>query len=204
MGAETYSTLYRGAARVDDSRERIVRVAYDLFSRFGVNAIGVDRIIATAGVAKMTLYRNFASKDELALAVLKRREERWIHGWIGSSLAAGDEPPQNRLLGVFDIFDAWFHRSDYEGCLFARSLLEDHPPSSPVLRASVAAFAEIRKLLRGVVEEAEIARPEELAGQWHGLMMGSIILAMSGDLDAAQRARRAGGTLLQAVHPPHP
>src|SRR4051812_37457643 len=61
-------------------RERILETAYELFSRHGTKAVGVDRIIAESGAAKMTLYRNFASKDELILAFLQRREERWTRG----------------------------------------------------------------------------------------------------------------------------
>ena len=65
-----------------DGRERILETAYELFSRHGTRAVGVDRIVAEAGTAKMTLYRNFASKDELIVAFLAAREERWTRGWL--------------------------------------------------------------------------------------------------------------------------
>ena len=65
-----------------DGRERILDTAYELFSAHGTRAVGVDRIIAEAGTAKMTLYRNFASKDELIVAFLAAREERWTRGWL--------------------------------------------------------------------------------------------------------------------------
>ena len=61
----------------DSGRERISRAAYDLFSREGVRAVGVDAVIARAGTAKMTLYRNFPSKDDLIIEFLRRREELW-------------------------------------------------------------------------------------------------------------------------------
>ena len=63
-------------------RERILETAYELFSKHGTRAVGVDRIIAEAGTAKMTLYRNFGSKDELIVAFLAVREERWTRGWL--------------------------------------------------------------------------------------------------------------------------
>ncbi|MDT7776852.1 MAG: hypothetical protein QOC67_5776, partial [Pseudonocardiales bacterium] len=63
-------------------RERVERAAYDLFSRRGVRAVGVDTVISEANVAKMTLYRNFDSKDELILAFLRRRELLWTNGWV--------------------------------------------------------------------------------------------------------------------------
>ena len=61
----------------DSGRERISRAAYELFSRDGVRAVGVDAVIARAGTAKMTLYRNFPSKDDLIVDFLRRREELW-------------------------------------------------------------------------------------------------------------------------------
>ena len=66
----------------ETGRERILETAYDLFSRQGTRAVGVDTIIAGSGVAKMTLYRNFASKDDLIVAFLERREERWTRAWL--------------------------------------------------------------------------------------------------------------------------
>ncbi len=67
-----------------DGRERILDTAYELFSRHGTRAVGVDRIIAEAGTAKMTLYRNFASKEELIVAFLAR-----ARGALDARLAAG-------------------------------------------------------------------------------------------------------------------
>ena len=61
----------------DSGRERISRAAYELFSREGVRAVGVDAVIARAGTAKMTLYRNFPSKDDLIIEFLRRREQLW-------------------------------------------------------------------------------------------------------------------------------
>jgi len=66
----------------ESGRERVLETAYRLFSQHGTRAVGVDRIIAESGVAKMTLYRNFASKDDLILAFLELREERWTRAWL--------------------------------------------------------------------------------------------------------------------------
>ncbi|MGQ0777227.1 MAG: TetR/AcrR family transcriptional regulator [Pseudonocardiales bacterium] len=63
-------------------RERVLGAAYNLFSCQGTRAVGVDAVIGEAGVAKMTLYRNFASKNDLILAFLERRENLWTHGWV--------------------------------------------------------------------------------------------------------------------------
>jgi len=88
-----------------DARERIIATAYDLFSRRGVRAVGIDEITDTAGVAKATLYRHFPSKDDLILAFLQRREDVWTHGWVEREARSRADDPEDQLLAIFDIFD---------------------------------------------------------------------------------------------------
>ena len=95
------------------ARERILDTAYDLFSRHGTRAVGVDRIIAECGIAKMTLYRNFPSKDDLILAFLDQRAERWTHEWLVTEAAKRGGDPAHRLLAIFDTFDGWFRQEDF-------------------------------------------------------------------------------------------
>lgn len=180
-----------------DARERTLRTAYDLFCRFGVNTVGVDRIIAEAGVAKMTLYRHFPSKDELVLAALDRREELWTRGWLEQEVDRRGRTPVERLLAIFDLLDEWFRRDDYEGCLFVNSLLEAHDSTSTIGAASTRSLTRIREFLRGLAEEAGLRDPDEFAGRWQLLMLGCIVAAAAGDLSAAQRARSAGSILLE-------
>jgi len=90
-----------------EARERILRTAYELFHRDGVTAVGVDRIVAKAGVAKTTLYRHFRSKDDLVVAVLERHEELWTSGWLELEVDRHATSPQERLPMTFDVLDEW-------------------------------------------------------------------------------------------------
>src|SRR5262245_7388406 len=119
------------------ARERILETAYELFSRHGTRAVGVDAIVAQSGVAKMSLYRNFASKDELILAFLELREARWTRAWLKEEIEARAETPAGRLLAIFDVFGEWFQRDDFEGCSFINVMLELDDREHPVRRASV-------------------------------------------------------------------
>jgi AcrR family transcriptional regulator len=184
-----------------EPRERLLSAAYDLFCRQGVRATGVDRIVAEAGVARMTLYRNFRSKDELVRAVLDRREELWTRGWIEAELEKRGGAPEEKLLAIFDLFDEWFRREDYEGCLFIGCLLESHDRTSAMGTASAVQIARVHELLRGLTEAAGAADPDALAAQWQMLMAGSIVLAMQGNVDAAGPARDAGALLLAGERP---
>jgi AcrR family transcriptional regulator len=186
-----------GSAAGRPARERILDTAYELFSQHGTRAVGVDRIIAECGIAKMTLYRNFPSKDDLILAFLERRAERWTREWLESEASKRGGSPGRRLLGVFDTFDGWFRTEDFEGCSFINVMLEIDDCQSPVRQASVRHLEAIRDFLRGLATDAGIANPDGFARQWHILMKGSIVSAAEGDLDAAQRAKQIGRVLLE-------
>jgi AcrR family transcriptional regulator len=173
-----------------------MRAAYHLFSRRGVRAVGVDAVIGEAGVAKMTLYRNFASKDELILAFLQRRENVWTRGWVQAESWRRGVSPAQRLLAIFDIFGEWFARPDFEGCAFVTTLLEVTDPESSVRQASIQHLANIRAYVCDLAATAGVAHPEPFAHQWHILMKGSIIAATEGDTYAAKRARELGVLLL--------
>ncbi|MEA2230638.1 MAG: hypothetical protein QOD83_454 [Solirubrobacteraceae bacterium] len=183
--------------RSRSGRERILDAAYDLFSRSGVRAIGVDTITAEADVAKMTLYRNFASKNELALAFLGVREERWTQGWVQAQTQARASTPAGQLLAIFEIFSEWFARDDFEGCAFVTSLLEFDDRDDPVRQACVTHLANIRAYVCELATAAGVEDPHRFAAQWHILMKGSIVAAHEGDRDAANKARELGMLLLE-------
>ncbi len=186
------------ATRVgEDARERILSTAYELFCRYGTRAVGIDRVIAEAGVAKMSMYRHFRSKDDLIVAVLERRRERWTEGWVQVETALRATDPAERLLAIFDVFDGWFREQTFEGCTFINVLLEVTDRDSPVHVASRDHLHVIREFVRGLAEAAGVRDPDQFARQWHILMKGSIVAAGEGDVEAARAARQVGALLLE-------
>jgi AcrR family transcriptional regulator len=179
------------------ARDRILRAAYGLFCRHGLQAVGIDRIVAEAGVAKMTLYRHFRSKDELVLAVLERRDQLWTRDWLMRQVEGRAGTPEARLLAIFDVFDDWFRRGDYEGCLFINSLLETRDGTAAVSEACVMGLASVRSFVGGLAEDAGIRDAEGFARQWQMLMFGCIIAAASGDTQAAYEAHQIATHLLE-------
>ena len=189
-----------GVAR--SGRDRILDAAYPLFSRSGIRAVGVDKIVDAAGVAKMTLYRNFPSKDELAVAFLAH-----ARGALDARLALGRgerraDEPGDRLLAIFDVFGEWFEREDFEGCSFINVLLEQDDLEDPVRAATVKHLANIRELIQELARDAGIEDPDAFSRQWHILMKGSIVAAGEGDRDAARRAHELGTLLLERLGVP--
>jgi AcrR family transcriptional regulator len=180
------------------ARERILDSAYTLFARRGIRAVGVDEVIERAAVAKATLYRHFRSKDDLALAFLERREQLWTIGWVEAEARSRGTTPEEQLLAIFDLFDEWFHRDDFEGCSFINVLLEIGDLEHPVGRASAKHLENIRTVVRKLAEEAGLREPEEFARSWHVLMKGSIVQAGEGDVHAAKRAQAMARALIDS------
>jgi AcrR family transcriptional regulator len=115
-------------------RERLINAAYDLFSKDGVSQVGIDTILAKSDCAKASLYSNFKTKVELAIAFLHKREAVWTRGWLESEIKRRAKTPEGRLLAIFDVFDGWFHKKSFEGCSFINVLLESKE-GSPVRQA---------------------------------------------------------------------
>lgn len=182
----------------DSGRARISRAAYELFSRDGVRAVGVDTIITRAGTAKMTLYRNFPSKDDLILDFLRRREQVWTREWLQAESQRRGDTPQEQLLAIFDIFSGWFTGPDFEGCPFLTTMIEVNDREHPVYQAAVSHLANIRSYIEGLARAAGIGDPGSFARKWHILMKGSIMAAHEGDTAAATRAREIGELLLKS------
>ena len=178
------------------ARERIDHIAYELFSRHGVRSVGVDVVVARSGVAKKTLYSHYPSKEKLALAFLQRREELWTRTWLQEGVKRRARRPADRLLAIFDVFDSWFRRSDFEGCAFIKVLLEHDDPAHPIRRSTEGHIRTVRDFVRELAEEARLPDPEGFARQWQIVMIGSIIAAYAGDRDAARRAKKLGVLLL--------
>jgi AcrR family transcriptional regulator len=83
-----------------DARERILATAYELFSRRAIRYVGIDEVIERAGVAKATLYRHFPSKDDLVIAFVERREERWTVAWVEAEARRRGSTPEEQLLAI--------------------------------------------------------------------------------------------------------
>jgi AcrR family transcriptional regulator len=184
-------------ATAPEARERILATAYDLFSRRGIRAVGVDEVIERAEVAKATLYRHFPSKDDLVLAFLERREQLWTRELVEAGARERGATPEECLLSIFDVFHEWFQRDDFEGCSFVNVLLETADLEHPVGAASAAHLENIRSFVRTLADAAGLRDPATFALSWHILMKGSIVQAAEGDREAAQRAKSVGRLVIE-------
>jgi AcrR family transcriptional regulator len=190
-------------SRLASTRERIDRAAYELFSRDGIRKVGVDTVCARSGVAKMTLYKHYPSKEDLALAFLRRREELLTRSHFQQEVERRARTPAERLLAVFDVFDEWFRRPDFESCPFIKALLEHSDQVDPVRKAAEGHLATIRAFLTQLAKDAGVHDAAAFARQWQIVMAGSCVFAYAGDRDAALRGKELCRLLLahEAIAP---
>lgn len=116
--------------RPGDAGAKVLKAASTLFYRDGIHAVGVDTVAAEAGVTKAALYGNFGSKSGLVVAYLRERDRRW-QGEI-DAVTAGHADPRERVLAVFDAYEAWLSDDGYRGCAFLNAASEFPDPGDPV------------------------------------------------------------------------
>lgn len=105
------------------ARERILVTAHELFYRDGIRATGIDRVIAEAGVAKLTFYRHFPSKDELVRSFLAYRHDRWL-AWLVEALGRHGARPGAGLAPLTAAMGEWFADPAFRGCAFINAVAE--------------------------------------------------------------------------------
>jgi len=189
-------TTSREAPTRPGARDRILEAAYELFARHGIQAIGVDEIIRQAGVAKASFYHHFASKDDLVLAFLNLREQRWTLDWIEGEARRRAATPEEQLLTIFDLFDEWFHREDFEADSFVNVLLE-LGPAHPAGKASIEHLGNVRAIITKLAEDVGLRATDSFTRSWHILMKGSIVCAAAGDTEAGKRAQAMAKLLIE-------
>jgi AcrR family transcriptional regulator len=178
-------------------RERLLGAATELFYAEGVQSVGIDRVIARAGVAKASLYSTFGSKEGLVRAYLERRHEVVIER-LRRAVAAAEDPVE-RLLAVFDAQAGLFDRRDFRGCAFVAAAAEA-PAEGQIAQATAEYRDEVRGLFVELATEAGIADPEQLADQLRLVYDGSSVAAnLDHNPAIASPARAAARILIEAA-----
>ena len=181
------------------ARERILEAASELFYQEGTQNVGIDRIIAESGVAKMSLYNNFKSKDDLIAAYLDKRGAEW-EAFLAAKLTNVEAEPQEKMLLIFDILAKWAAKPEFRGCAFINSSVELANPEHPGFQIAVHHKKVTLDCLKNLATEAELSNPEAIAEQLMILVEGSIVMAMmQGTPAPMKQAKQAAKILLEAA-----
>jgi AcrR family transcriptional regulator len=188
-------------ARSVNLREHILDVASGLFYKYGVRNIGIDRIISESGIARMTLYNHFKSKDLLIEEYLRRASTRWMK-WYGGKIERSSADPRERILGAFTVLDGWFHSKDFRGCSVTNAMVELADEAHPACAVKDEYHEGLRQLFGRVAREAGADDPDALADELIVVLRGAMTSALlDGPEGVAQRARRTASHILAAHLP---
>lgn len=180
-------------------RDHLVEAALKLFYRDGFHATGIDKILAESGVAKMTLYKHFKSKDELILAVLRQRDKLYRNDFM-RDVERRTKVPRERLLAIFDTLGDWFSSRTFSGCLFINAAAEYPEPDDPIHMACAEHKRLVLKYVKELATAAGAKDPETLARNLSLLMEGAVIsFYVANQADAAKQARIAAESLLKGA-----
>jgi AcrR family transcriptional regulator len=182
------------------TREHVLGVANELFYWNGIRATGVDRIAAEADVAPTTLYRLFASKDDLVGAYMQRAGQLYRE-WFDAAALSGGPHPRDQILAVFDALAEQVQPHQCRGCPFLMALAEFPDPAHPAHRHAVAMKSWVRsrlgELTGGLAATVPLGHPAAVADHLALIMEGVYASAQALGADGpARRARALAGTLL--------
>ncbi|GIK97847.1 MAG: TetR family transcriptional regulator [Alphaproteobacteria bacterium] len=178
-------------------RERILAAATELFYRQGIRAVGVEAIAEAAGTNKMTLYRHFASKDELVAECLRGFARHVEAAW--SALAEAVPDPKARLrIWVREVSNRVTDPGD-RGCALVNAAVEIPEKDHPARRVVEAFKSAQRDRLVGLCRQAGARDPDALADELFLLIEGARVCAQSmGPKGPCCQLVRLGETVLQS------
>ncbi|MGC2941026.1 MULTISPECIES: TetR/AcrR family transcriptional regulator [unclassified Brevibacterium] len=181
------------------SGERILATATALFYAEGVNAIGVDRIVAEAGVSKPTLYAQFGSKAGLIAEVLRRRRET-RESAIAEALASSASSPDSHVLALFDWFIEGHAKPGFRGCPFTIAAAELPDPDHPA-RAEIARYKTwLQTTLADLAAADGLGEPQRWGSALMFLVDGANARVITtGESTAMSEARQVAATMIDAA-----
>lgn len=162
--------------------DKIRETARDLFYREGIRAVGVDEIVARAGVTKPSLYRTYKSKDELAAAVLREVADGfWAR--FETAVAAHPGDPRAQLLAYLSGMAERANNEGYRGCALTNAAVEYPEPGHPARVAAQDHKAELRARLRAMAREMGASNPDGLGDALLLLIEGAFLTSQLFDSD---------------------
>lgn len=182
--------------RRSEIKDHLLETALRLFDEHGYHATGIDLIVAESGVAKTTLYRHFATKEDLIVAALNRRDDadrREMRDFVDTRAV----DPVDRILATFDFLELWFKDKEFRGCGFMAAAGEHKNTFDPVFRAvemhkrlALAYFEEL-------AHAARFCDPQRVASEINLLQEGATAVAqITRSVEPAIQAKRMATSLI--------
>ncbi|ROR15453.1 TetR/AcrR family transcriptional regulator [Erwinia sp. JUb26] len=186
--------------KTTDTRDKILKTAEQLIYQNGIHAMGMDLLVKTSGVARKSIYRHFANKEDVASAALTERDERWMQ-WFRTESDKG-ATPQERVLNMFTVLKSWFESDGFRGCAFINTAGEVGDPEDPVRQIAKMHKQKLLDYTLELSRQLNVENPEALAKQLLILLEGAITMSyVMGDWSAADNAREIAKLMLEKTPP---
>ena len=182
-----------------NKRDELVRNALEVFYRDGFHATGMDKLVAETGISKTSMYKHFRTKEEMILAVLRLRDERF-RNWFCRRVEEIADSPRDRLLAAFDALHEWIVSPAFRGCMFIKAVSEFQDPKDPIHIQSATHKRMLLEYVQTLAAEASARDPAALARQLMLLKEGAIVTSvMLGNGTPAIEAKTAATVLIEAA-----
>ncbi|MCQ2998403.1 TetR/AcrR family transcriptional regulator [Pseudomonas syringae] len=179
-------------------QDKILQTAEQLIYTNGIHAMGMDLLVRTSGVARKSIYRYYATKEDVAVNALSARDVRWMH-WFRTETDKATSP-EARILEMFAVLKGWFESEGFRGCAFINTAGEIGDAEDPIRQLAKAHKQKLFDYALELCQQLNIEQPDVLAKQLLILIDGAITLALvMGDHNAADSARDMAQLLLNAL-----
>lgn len=179
-----------------NKRTDLIQNALPLFYENGFHATGMDLVAKETGVSKTSIYKHFRTKEELILAVLRLRDERF-RNWLYRRMEELSATPQGQMLAMFDILKEWFEQDGFQGCMFIKASAEFQSKDHPINAQAYAHKQLLTDHLAKLAAKAGYPHPDDLARKLIILKEGAIVMAtMSHNSASASEAKEVAQALL--------
>ncbi|MBO6505162.1 MAG: TetR family transcriptional regulator [Kordiimonadaceae bacterium] len=180
-------------------RDELVQKALDAFYRNGFHATGMDMLVAETGISKTSMYKHFRTKDDLILAVLRLRDERF-RNWLYRRMEDLADTPKGQLIAMFDALGEWFEEQGFKGCMFIKASSEYQEPTNPIHMQSADHKRLLEQHFTALAADAGYKNAAALARQLLLLKEGAIVTAHLGHTDDAAKDGKEAAIALLAAH----
>lgn len=178
-------------------KPQLIEKALVAFNKGGYQAVGMDRLAKETQTSKTSIYKHFATKDDLIIAVLDHRDEKF-RNWFVRRVEDLADTPKDQLLAIFNALDEWFNEEDFRSCMFVRAACEFPDANHPVHKATKRHKRLLLTHITGIAEQAGAKDSGALARQILMLKEGAVLAAyIDGPDGVASSARQAAKLLVE-------
>lgn len=157
------------------SRDKLITAGLELFHRYGIHPVGLDRILHKAGVTKTTFYKYFESKEDFTCAVIDRFGEEVLTSINRRINIPADGDAKQKLMQIFDAWDKLFEITSFQGCMLVGAGVSTADKNDPIRKAAIKNKRRLLLIYEQLANEVGIRDPQKFAIRFGVLVDGALV-----------------------------